>query len=1085
MTLRANRSRFAAIALTLAIAVVLAANARADTAGSVDITVLDASTGKPVPLARVVFYDCASITGYTDERGVARFDSIPAGECRVQVIKRNYKPAVSAAFAIDPVRVTFATVRLAGNTLKTISSVTVTSSSRLSPTDLDATSPQALLHTSLGDALGDLADVLPSDAGLSIDGRDVTQTGVTVDGVPVSGSNGLSGVNADLFGGASVSGSPSNGNLGGSIGLYSLVPTLAFESDLKLAYATGDSSSLRFAERGSAGVMGLVYAHAARGVNAPINGLVFPDASGLTYAHSAQSYSNGDLLKIRLPFSLGHSLTATFFTNNSVSDAYCARISGPLACGFGPGNSSASRSSQAVLAYANHFGAVNFQLSGFSGTSYFGSDFSHRLVNGILSPSASASQSRVTGFTFFADAPAGERHDATLFVQQLAFHDTSSQNNPLFPAGISATSSSTFTSLRLADSYHADSRTTIAIGFGSQRSSGAPANIAADLGVIWRANANDTFRAGYSTGAQGANFYAQQFFSDPQSLSYNCGAQAVVGSGPGDAQGPQDTSSANVSWEHRLRNGRAFASAYREVQHGALAQTIVNATSLVSQFPSGYLTQIAAFAQTPAGCGPNSALIFPADLYLRTSVSGLDRTYEGGTIGIALANNHGIQIAPYLAFERATLGATADPRISNPASIYRAGQQLPNVPFSRWGFVADYKPPRAAWEALFDVQHVSSNNPSNLPAYTTLAAGVSVSTPVGSFSLVGTNLTNQFSGNFASPANAVALPTVGGGSFPTIAQPLAPRSFALLYSSRIGRLGAGNHGAESTAISQQTSVSFSVKTSLFPKTPPASPFEIQASNPSCTAEVARQMQQDFSGLAAFVSDLEKRKSNGLYPATAVPPVVPDMLVKYVRVGTSYALELLPRGRVGVVGLLTCADIHAGTAAELAALHLYEPVQLGPDQPIPMLFQPRAGLYAYIAPQFMLDFGTPKPLPKMPPANPFAITSTCTSADKPLATAVVDDVRGYLAANPKPQKSTAYDWGAIIPHQTARGWYLELALDDVFASNGLHRCLSIFRANDGELLAAGGAGTPLPAVNYDPRFGFYIYTQSVIKFKQPQ
>jgi hypothetical protein len=210
-----------------------------------------------------------------------------------------------------------------------------------------------------------------------------------------------------------------------------------------------------------------------------------------------------------------------------------------------------------------------------------------------------------------------------------------------------------------------------------------------------------------------------------------------------------------------------------------------------------------------------------------------------------------------------------------------------------------------------------------------------------------------------------------------------------------------------------------------------------------------------------------------------------MLVKYVRVGTSYALEILPRGRAGVVGLLTCADIHAGTAAELSALHLYEPVQLGPEQPIPMLFQPRAGLYAYIAPQFTLDFGTPKPLPKMPPSNPFAIASTCTSADKPLATAVVDDVRSYLAANPKPKNSATYDWGALIPHQTARGWYLELALDDVFASNGLHRCVSIFRANADELLAAGGAGTPLPAVNYDPRFGFYIYTQGVVKIKQTQ
>ncbi len=85
----------------------------------------------------------------------------------------------------------------------------------------------------------------------------------------------------------------------------------------------------------------------------------------------------------------------------------------------------------------------------------------------------------------------------------------------------------------------------------------------------------------------------------------------------------------------------------------------------------------------------------------------------------------------------------------------------------------DYKAPHSMFEWLADAQHVGTNNPNNLPPYTTFDAGVTAQLTRGTLTFAASNITNTFGGVFASPANAVAFTTAGGYVIPNIARPLA------------------------------------------------------------------------------------------------------------------------------------------------------------------------------------------------------------------------------------------------------------------------------------------------------------------------
>ena len=64
------------------------------------------------------------------------------------------------------------------------------------------------------------------------------------------------------------------------------------------------------------------------------------------------------------------------------------------------------------------------------------------------------------------------------------------------------------------------------------------------------------------------------------------------------------------------------------------------------------------------------------------------------------------------------------------------------MPLQKAGIVLDYKAPNSMLEWLADAQHVGTNNPNNLPAYTTYDAGVTAQLTRGTLTFAATNITN-------------------------------------------------------------------------------------------------------------------------------------------------------------------------------------------------------------------------------------------------------------------------------------------------------------------------------------------------------
>ncbi|HEY4441775.1 MAG TPA: carboxypeptidase-like regulatory domain-containing protein, partial [Candidatus Elarobacter sp.] len=158
-------------------------------ASDVVVEVTDASSGAPVSLARVLLVGETGAIGYTDAQGHARFESVATGTYRAEVRRRDYTAARSALFDVVANRATTLHVRLArSGGLQKIGGVTVTTSPAHASREVGQDDALRHLDGSLRDALGDLPGLTSSGGGVGIDGNDPSQTGTSVDGVPIPGA---------------------------------------------------------------------------------------------------------------------------------------------------------------------------------------------------------------------------------------------------------------------------------------------------------------------------------------------------------------------------------------------------------------------------------------------------------------------------------------------------------------------------------------------------------------------------------------------------------------------------------------------------------------------------------------------------------------------------------------------------------------------------------------------------------------------------------------------------------------------------------------------------------------------------------
>ncbi len=757
-------------ALAFALSCGMPARAAGD-ASDVVVEVVDASGGAPVALARVILQGESPVIGYTDPQGRARFESVASGSYRASVTKRGFATGRSPLFDVRADRTSDVRVQLQHpGALKQIGNVTVTSSPARSSREVGQDDPLRFLDGSLRDAIDDLPGATSSGDGLQIDGNDPSQTGTSIDGIAIPGAGGAfgdRGINADLFGGASVSSGAQNGSLAGSVGFRTLQPTRFAQQQTTLQYASNDSSSSFLIARGSVHDFGYVVEHATRGRTSPLTGLAFTDQTGLTYRHDGDRATAGDLAKLRWSPSIAQTLTLTATSTTARSGLACAALVALFPCGFGPGASGNARGALVTLSENATIGATSLSIGGFANASRDASDEARRQLAGRPAPQSNEFLGNARGLNLTLQLPAGDRHDLSIVAQTygLSFGGRSTTVSGTFPFA----QRTAYRAASIVDRYHPSQRLTLTARAGANGSNGSNA-LRTGLEVRWQPSRASAYDIAATSGDAGAGLVGtERVFPDPSSLSFDCASGLASGQAASSNAARQRSSSLRASVERSGRHGRLAFTAWSARLSGAPVLAALDASTLV--LPAGYLAAVNTFAASPFVCGSNAirSLAF-------TSFQPADQLNRGATLAGSLEIGKAL-VAGYVTVQsRFVTGESA-----GTAALTPLGAQVPDAPLHRAGLVATAKLGRAV-DVLANASYTASNNPNRLPAYTIFNAGFAAPLREGSLAIVATNLTNRYPGPFVPAADAVALRRTFGVPLALAAVPLTPRAVALTYT---------------------------------------------------------------------------------------------------------------------------------------------------------------------------------------------------------------------------------------------------------------------------------------------------------------
>ncbi len=1084
------------LALTFVASLTPVARAQSDT-GEIWITVQDAGSKAPVVLARVLLDGPVVTSEFTGNDGKVHFIDVPDGIYRARVFARGFQAVTSSNFEVTNGRSVTVAVELAQSQapLKTIASVVSKSTATVSTSSISSNSAQRKLSSDLADALGKLSGVNvttssnDSDATqtISLEGQDASQTAMSVNGIPLNSpgmAGNVRGINSDLFTGANVSLGPQAGGFGGGVGFSTLQPTLSWQSEFALSMGSIGKNNYLASESGSLGKLGFAFTHTYRAVPSLLDGMTYLDASGLSYNHNGDRNSTGTLLNLRYQLTDAQTISGLYMHSTNSANMVCTQFTGPVPCGFGPNNTNNGTFDLYSLSDNALIGNTQVQASFFGTRMSSLNDLLNRFVGGVAAPTGTQSTNYSNGFSVNATLPARDRHTISISA-----YSTNSRSTftPLVSQAVPYTfngQGTSYSSITLNDSIRANTKLRFNDSIGLSRSSNAPSTILLGFSTNWQPTTSDTYAFSYNIGGAGARFGSQGILSDPAQLRFDCNGAVAFGNAPGDNSSANSSTSARLSYTHKMTGGLISAQVYRMSQNGVVLPVDVNGTALTGSgiFPPNYF----AIAQNTFvnECGvPVGTAFGPQNTYFSTPISGVQRVYEGFHLnGYFTFGN--LVVEPFYDTQVAKANSS-DPRFVNPYAITIAGTQLPNVPLHRAGLTLDYKPPRSVFEYLANASYTGNNNSQNLPAYTTVDAGLNYQTSRGAVTFAASNIFNTYGGIFSTSQGAVPYVTQNGGIIPTVARPNTPRQYSVTYTLRFGQNvqqtaassnlasvvgqgeGGGGRGANGAFFRQLTQL---------PQSPPSKPFAVNTAFPICDAASQKIVQPILTALKSYTGQIEAAKTPAGYPASGPPPpAIPGVTVQYHPLGSTYALSVSTSKTALLRPVFTCTTFHVADQQTADQRKLYvEPNNGGMFAAPTLTFMPSVGLYLARTPPApgSETFRTYK-LPVTPPKTAFVYnpkSPTCTTAQmRSTAQAAIAELQAHFAkGSPSP------DWTITANTAKAGTWY-SLLPEDITWVPALINCGRVASAARDDLTKLGWDGAIPPSLSYSPALGLYLVT----------
>jgi hypothetical protein len=1035
--------------------------------GDLIVDVRAASSGAPVPLARILLQADVSSVGYTGDDGKATFEALAPGSYRVAASKRGFLPQQSPLFEIRAnITTTISIVLSAQGSLKQIGSVRISQSPLRIANSVGQSDSLRALDGSLRDAIGDLPGLTSSSAGLSIEGAPESLTGTSIDGLNIPGVGGQlanRGINDDLFASASASADPSSGSVGGQVNFHTYQPTLAPQEQATFEYGSDNSSNALFMARGSAGALGYVAEHAVRGTVGDLTGLTFPDRSGLTYLHDGDDFSEGDLGKLRWSPSLSQTLTLTATSSNDRRALACDYDVALLPCGYGPGMFADQHTSLASLSESAVIGMTTLSAAAYVAGNRFDDDESTRLFAGEPAPEAQRLESLTRGAQLQALLPAFGKHEFSLNAAEYGLTVTATSLSSLGP--FSGTSSDAYRALSIGDQYRPNGALTVTQSAGYEGSSGV-SGFSASVQGRWQPASSVAYNLEADTGSLGASISQPlSAIPAPTDLIYDCAEHQVVGQVQTSSSNAQRSDGVRSSIEHAGKRGRLLATAWSRSIEGSPAQVVLGASDL--PLPPGYGFTVDSLWQSPFVCGGGA----PPPNLLFTSTVPANEVNRGALLAGALQIGGATTLSAFASVQSTYIAGG----VSASESLAPFGAQLPGIPLHRAAVVLTSKVTPAI-DVLADANYVFGGNAYGLGQYTLVNAGVAFPLGIGSLAVVGRNLTNRYAGTFVGLSDFEALPRYEASPLFLPGTLLRPRSVDVTYTVRLGRLSGGSGASTTTATDEvaQQSQDVAVVLHTFPASPPSHPLAIDPTNDACTPASARALEPILAAVQNMADAAERATSSGVYPA--------ESREGSRRVGLAMLrYEPYDGGRRFIVSidadvhlipaLFQCMRISSGDA-QAAAAHGLAVLGRAPVGRFYLAYGPSVGLYLTVGGSQGAEQVQTDPVPSAPPKEPLKLRDDCPAQSRPIALVAADVLRRATVGGVL--TSAEGDGVAVTAHAGASGGWLDVNLPDAFASTAVLSCLHVAGVPLAQLQAIGYAkpGSAALPLGYTTRYGIF-------------
>ena len=1023
----------------------------------------------------------------SDIDGNVIFDALPAGQYTLTVRRRGYR-VVKRSFTVDPEESVKIDVALASiSEPKEIASVVVHNSVD-GNSSIDFTNPIRVLSPSLNSALDDLPGlslVQGNEPGatqtLSILGHDPSATAVSLDGIPLNVPGtafNFSTLDSDVLDHLLIAYGPSGSGEGGSVTLRTLDPTSTWQTGLDADTASFGRSFLSLSEQGTDGRLAVAYKQAFRSNGSSLSGDTYEDSSGLDYFHAGDLITRGDALKISYHTSSSNSLSVTSIDSSSYADALCTLYTNPLPCGYGPGNYSTGAFRLSAISDAFSAGSTSWIASEYVYAADTNVNLWNQLIAGERVPFASSYGQATAGLSLSGDVPLGERDDITVQTSINSLALNSSANTPSNVE--SGTQTLHYSNVLIKDRHHVSRNLQASLTAQQTSVSGTKGAISGQAEATFDNSATQTTSLGIFVGRGINPDGSETLLTPPGLLQYNCTARTATGLAPGD---PIDTNSLNAlsaTWNDQLPQAELTIQAYDQGErHGSLT-ALVNGTAFPpTLFFPGYFAAAQQLYQLSTNCGRTSQLD-PSNFYFATTVSDVTLLYQGIRVEAEIPVERAIDLRGSLSLNRVAAWSS-DPRLENPLTIFRPGQQIQGVPFATAYLSASYKPLIPTIPQIYvGARYTGYDGPSFLPPNVTADAALVQHLQYGELSLLVNNLFNAYAGRFVTPLYAVPLITTSGAAVPGTATPNEPRTITVSYTVGIGpnadvESSAGRGFGEESGADESLAPGYLLE--KWPLTRPSDPFR-RNNGSACTRERARDADNVVTPLEQLIARIDSSKTAAGYPQTLPSSFAVPSGVSYLHTPGGYALRLFTTKLSTINAFLSCQLIHIGTQGNAQAAGLpYPPTSSLTSASF--YYTPSVGFYFIQVPQakgLAQNFRTYQ-LPTTPPLAPFALVagSTCLPDLQPIAQRLLSELKSFFAEE-APMSGSTEDW-QITRHRSEKGLWYELKSDDLGSVTSLINCGRIDSAGRKQLEDLGWGGGGANEFNFTRSLGLYIVSGS--------